>query len=100
MLMISAAPSSIASAAVWSDTIDSSRQTGVDDRRGQLGVPEDVLLGQRLLDEQQVELVEPAEVLDVGAPVGGVGVDLEAHLGPDQLADQPHRLEVPARARS
>ena len=64
---------------------------------GELGVAEDVFLGHRLLDQEEVELVEPAEVLDVGPVVGGVGVDLEAHLGADQLPDQPHRFEVPAR---
>ena len=64
-------------------------------RAGQLGVPEDVLLRQRLLDQQQVELVELAEVGDVVARVGRVGVDLERHVGADQVADQAHRLDVP-----
>ncbi len=36
------------------------------DEPRQLGVPEDVVLGQRLLDEEQVELVELGEVLGVG----------------------------------
>jgi hypothetical protein len=49
-------------------------------------VADDVLLGQRLLDEQEVELVEPAEVLAVGPAVGRVGVDLERRVGSDELA--------------
>ena len=47
------------------------------DRPGQLGVAEQVVLGQGLLDEQQVEVVEAGEVLGVLAGVGGVGVDLQ-----------------------
>ncbi len=57
---------------------------------------DDVLLVEGLLDEQQVELVEPAQVLDVDPRVRRVGVDLERHVGPDQLAHETHRLEVPA----
>ena len=45
----------------------------------QAGVAEEVVLRQRLLDEQQVELVEAGEVVDVGTGVGGVGVDLQRH---------------------
>ena len=97
MLMISAAPSAIASAAVRADTIDSSRHTGVADAFGQLGVTDDVLLVERLFDEQQVELVEPAQVLDVDSRIRRVGIDLERHVGADQLAHETHRLEIPAR---
>ena len=45
--------------------------------RGQLGVAAHVVLGERLLDEQQVERVEPREVARVAEGVGGVGVDLQ-----------------------
>ena len=97
MLTISAAPRSMASAATVSDVIDSSRHTGVAMRPGQLGVPEQVVLGQRLLDQQQVELVEAGEVLGVLAGVGGVGVDLQRHVRADHPADLGDRLDVPAR---
>ena len=96
MLTISAAPSSMASAATVSDVIDSSRQTGVDDRRGEPGVAEQVVLGQRLLDQQKVELVEPGEVVGVGAGVGGVGVDLQRCVRPDEAAHGGDGLEVAA----
>ena len=46
-------------------------------RLGEAGVADEVVLGQRLLDQQQVELVEAAQVVDVVAAVRGVGVDLE-----------------------
>ena len=45
-------------------------------------MPEVVLLVDRLLDEEQVELVEAAEVVDAVAAVGLVGVDLQRHVGP------------------
>ena len=96
MLMISAAPSSIASSAVRADTIDSSRHTGVADAFASSAWPDDVLLVEGLFDEQQVELVEPAQVLDVDPRVRRVGIDLERHVGTDQLAHETHRLEVPA----
>ena len=49
----------------------------------------DVVLGQRLLDQQQVERVEPAQQPGVGQRVRGVRVDLQQ----DQLAEPlPHRL--------
>ena len=52
----------IASAADAADVIDSSRQIGVRDQSGQLGVAEHVVLVERLLDQQQVERVEPGQV--------------------------------------
>ena len=65
-------------------------------RLGQLGMADDVLFVEGLFDEQQVELVEPAQVLDVDPRVRRVGIDLERHVGSDQLADETHRFEVPA----
>ena len=44
---------------------------------GKAGVADEIVLRQRLLDQQEVELVEAAQVVDVVAPVRGVGVDLQ-----------------------
>ena len=66
------------------------------DRPGQLGVSEQVVLGQRLLDQQQVEAVELREVLDVPARVRRVRVDLERHVGTDQLTHRGDRFDVEA----
>ena len=46
-------------------------------RAGQRGVPGEVVLGQWLFDQQQVERVEAGQLPGVGERVGGVGVDLE-----------------------
>ena len=97
MLAISHAPSSIASAVPAADTSDSSRQIGVAISAASTRVADDVVLGQRLLDQQQVEVVESPEVGAVGAAVGGVGVDLERGVGADQVADGGHLLDVVAR---
>src|SRR4029450_10125763 len=43
---------------------------------GQLGVAGQVVLGQRLLDQQQPEPVQAAQVVGVGQGVGGGGVDM------------------------
>ena len=55
----------------------------------------DVVLVQRLLDQQQVELVQLAEGRRVGERVGAVGVDLQRHFGP-ALADSADHVHVPA----
>src|SRR5262245_8166158 len=47
----------------------------------QLGVVDDVVVGQGLFDHQQVELVQPAEQIGVGERVGGVGVHRHQLLG-------------------
>ena len=96
MLTIWQAPSRIAAAADCAETIDSSRQTGVWIRRARSAWPEHVLLVERLLDQQQVERVEPGEVPRVGEGVRRVGVDLEQHVVAEALADGAHRLDVPA----
>ena len=57
-------------------------------QRGQLGVLAQVALLERLLDQQEVELVEPGQVAGVAQRVGAVGVDLEQHVRPDV---GPHR---------
>ncbi len=87
----------IASAAARAEVIDSSRQTGVRIWLASSACPQHVVLGERLLDQQQAELVEPGEVAGVAEGVGGVGVDLQQELLAEALADRPHRLEVPAR---
>ena len=61
----------------------------------ELGVPEQVVLRKRLLDEQQVELVESGEVRGVVAGVGGVRVDLERDVA-ELLAHRAHGLDVVA----
>ena len=65
MLTIEQAPRAIASAADSADRIDSSRQIGVAMRGREHRVTGDVVLRQRLLDEQQVEAVERGERGDV-----------------------------------
>ena len=64
---------------------------------GETGVADDVVLGQRLFDQQQAELVETGEVGAVGAAIGGVGVDLERRVGADQFAHGGHLLDVGSR---
>ena len=55
-----------------------------------------VVLRQRLLDEQQVVRVEPRELAGVSQRVGGVGVDLQGDVT-EPLADRGDRCDVPAR---
>ena len=59
----------------------------------QLGMSADVVLGQRLLDQEQVELVELRQLRSVGQGVGGVGVDLQEDLR-EALANRADRLDV------
>jgi len=56
----------------------------------------DVVLGQRLFDEQQVERVEPGQGPGVGQRVGGVGVDLERDQSTEMFPDRLDRGDVPA----
>ena len=56
----------------------------------------DVLLGEGLLDEQQVERVEAGEQRDVVGRVRRVRVDLEQPARAELLAHGPDRHEVPA----
>ncbi len=57
----------------------------------------DVLLDEGLLDQQQAEPVEFAQVVDIGDRVRGVRVDLQQAVRPEQFANGRDRLEVPAR---
>ncbi len=54
------------------------------------------LFGKRLLDQQEVEVVEPLEMARVGQGVRGVRVDLEEYVVAEPLADGANRLDVPA----
>ena len=63
---------------------------------GKARVPHQVVLWQRLLDEQQAELVELGEVLEVLASVRRVRVHLQRDVGP-ALAYLARRLDVPPR---
>src|SRR5262245_32854787 len=58
-----------------------------------LGVPEDVLFGKRLLDQQEIELVERREGLDVIDGICSIGVDLKRDVA-EVLAHRSHRIEV------
>lgn len=51
-----------------------------------------VIVGERLFDEEQTEVVELRELLGVDEGVGGVGVDLEEQVVAEALADG---LDVP-----
>ena len=74
----------------------SSRQIGVCELRLQLGVIDDVVVAQRLLDHHQVELVEPLQVLGVRQRVRGVRVRHQLDRG-KPLAHPPHHVHIPAR---
>ncbi len=56
-------------------------------------MPADVFFRQRLLDQQQVELVELREPVGIAAGVGSVRVDLEEDVA-EPLADRADRLDV------
>jgi hypothetical protein len=55
----------------------------------------DVVLGERLLDQQQAERVELGEVVAIGLRVGAVGVDLEQQVVAEALADGGDGFDVP-----
>ena len=59
-------------------------------------MPADVLFRQRLLDQQQVELVELREPLAIEAGVCGVRIYLEEDVS-ESFADRAHGLEVLSR---
>ena len=66
-----------------------------DDLR-EVRVAEQVLLLERLLDEEQIEVVELGEVSRVTQRVRGVGVDLQQHLVTEALSDGADHLHIPA----
>ena len=82
MLMMSHAFISMAQRACSGETMLSSRQSGERSMRLELGVVEDVVVRQRLLDQQQVEGVEFGQVRGVGQVIDAVGVDLQQQVGP------------------
>ena len=55
----------------------------------------DVVLRQRLLDEQQPERIEPGQMGRITERVGAVGVDLEEHLVTEALPHGGDRVDVP-----
>ena len=77
MFTIEHAPTAMAVAALWAETIDSSRQTAVEIPRESSRVAEEILLVQRLFDQQEAEWIELGEVIEVGAPIRAVGVHLQ-----------------------
>ena len=56
----------------------------------------DVVVPQWLLDHEQIELVELAQVLDLIERVGRVGVTTERDIGPAR-ADAFEHIQIPAR---
>ena len=69
------------------------------DQPRQPGVADEVVVGERLLDEQQVERVERAEVGGVGERVRAVRVDLEGDVT-EAVPERGDRLDVPTRLGS
>ena len=66
--------------------------------RLQPGVINDVVIGERLFDQDQAELVEILEPWSVGERIGRVRIDLKRQAGG---AREPYaRLRHPNRARS
>ena len=59
-------------------------------------VVDDIVVGQRLLDQEEVEVVERLERGDIIERVRRIGVDLERDRGVS-LADLPDDIHVPAR---
>ena len=99
MLITRQAPRSRALRASSAEWMLSSRQTGVLRRGLEPGVIDDVVVGQRLLDQEQVEGVERLERRHVVERVGRVGVDLERRsmdIVPGRAGPRRH----PSRARS
>jgi hypothetical protein len=95
MFTIEHAPRAIASAAAAAEVIDSSRQTGVRIRRASSACAEHLLLGERLLEEDEVERVELGEVGRIGQAVRAVRVHLQGEVVAEALAHGGDRLDVP-----
>ena len=64
---------------------------------GQLGVAGDVVLGQGLFDQEEVEIVEPGEMVCVVEGVRGVGVDLQEDVGTHGRPQRHEGFDVGAR---
>ena len=58
---------------------------------------EELLFGERLLDEQQTELVEAFQLVAMLDSVGSVGVHLKRNALTELLPHRSDRLDVPAR---
>ena len=96
MLMIRQASAAIASRAMRTVWIDSSRQIGVLIRLLQRRVVHHIVVVERLLDHHQVEGVEPREMRGVVERVGGVGVDHQRDVA-ERRAHALDGVDVPAR---
>ena len=95
MLMMRHAPAAIASRAMRTVWIDSSRQIGVRQRLLQRHMIHDVVVIERLLDHEERELVELGEMAGVGQRIRGVRIDHQRHVA-EALADVLHCGEIPA----
>jgi len=61
--------------------------------RLQLGVVDDVVVRERLLDHHQVKIVQPAQMVGVGERVSGVGVRHQFDKR-KTFAHAPHHVDV------
>ena len=94
--MMPQARSRMACSAWCAVRMHSSRQMGVSRLRLQLGVVDDVVVAQRLLDHHQVEFVQLAQVGGIGQGVRRIGIRHQLDAG-KALAHAPHHVHVPAR---
>src|SRR3954471_3466062 len=108
MLMIWQAPSRVAAAAGRAGGTQPPRATsgrvgrgrsagGRTEAPGQLGVAVYVFFRRGLLDQQQVERVEPRQLTGVRQRVRRVRIDLQQHVVAVPLPDGTNRIDVPAR---
>ena len=96
MLIMRHAPVSTAMAAARALTIDLSRQMAVRNSFWQAGVVENIVVPERLLDHQQVELIEGPQMLELIQCVGGVGIAAQRNVRPPR-ADFLQHSHIPAR---
>jgi hypothetical protein len=81
-----------------SDVMDSSRHTGVFEPALQLGMPNEVVPRQRLLDHHQIQRVERGQAIDVVERVGVVRVSHEGSVRAELLSRARARTRRPSRA--
>ena len=97
MLMIRPAPSVIMSSA--RSTL-SDRLVETERRRQatlQLGMPQEIVAAQRLLDHDEIERVELLQVTGVGQRVGGVRVGHQMHRWTELAPHRTHVIDIGAR---
>jgi hypothetical protein len=61
-----------------------------------LNVVDDIVPRQRLLDHQQLELVQPLEEVNISQRVSGIGVTHQDNRR-ETVSHFPHNIQVPAR---